>query len=914
MKFRLMAVLGLLLMLPVDPVLAQSGRAASSRSQDLWGIWREGFTHYEKAEKARTAKRYEEALNEYRASLQAFQQVRRRDSDWNRTVISYRIDLCLRRINLVQEAQTAAQTKKTKTPAKPATVQQKAAPVLKQVVQREDFVEQAMKARARLAEAEKEIASLKRSIELNSKAAEQVKSLIREKNELIQKNAAINLLLENAKARLARVDKNAEKDRRIVEERAKVTALTSQLKTMRVEMETLKLQKAEAQSRRNEAELALKQNVQHITTLTAAIEAAKQVRTENQKLLAQLNEMKNDKAQMEKRLADASRRINDLSGQLSKIREGIDLPENIRRIQDNANVVLKDNEYLRTLNTMNMKELELLRKSNAAASEELAKLKELSSRSTAERAAATKAAEVARAKLEAERKVSSDYRNTVELLQKERDQLKKDLSAFAQKYETLLKSASRTDTLSAELLKRDAELKKLGERSAGLDLALTKLRQENTMLAAEAKKAREEVRAVKAQMEQKLAALKASNDRISGENASLKKETAALKDSLAKSAEIEKRATELSSENARLRKESSDLKSSIERFGRESVGGKLLAAENDRLKSRTAGLENDLKQAVAAKTALAAEYGVVAAEVFLKQGVEERISFGVEQIEVVHAVFLAAEFRLVVRESQRVGRDVDFGDDLDAVVLGENLKVDELLLGVVAVTRSQARVRVALQTESRVGFVPVLIEVLLETVVVQVNLEAVHLVVRHYLHVIAQVLYGEELAPAVNHEATQAVVGPVAHGAAGQLVLFALLAHLQERAGGPVNAGRRRGGDGDAVAHLDGVPLAAKALVFFQGEADVAGLGLSGCGSEAFAEHFLVVAGQLVGNAFEGRVAFGVDDAGFGGRRECAFCSFPFFQLGDDERFRVRFCIQVPRGCEHQRGGEQESFDVSHNK
>ena len=608
MKFRLMAVLGLLLMLPVDPVLAQSGRAASSRSQDLWGIWREGFTHYEKAEKARTAKRYEEALNEYRASLQAFQQVRRRDSDWNRTVISYRIDLCLRRINLVQEAQTAAQTKKTKTPAKPATVQQKAAPVLKQVVQREDFVEQAMKARARLAEAEKEIASLKRSIELNSKAAEQVKSLIREKNELIQKNAAINLLLENAKARLARVDKNAEKDRRIVEERAKVTALTSQLKTMRVEMETLKLQKAEAQSRRNEAELALKQNVQHITTLTAAIEAAKQVRTENQKLLAQLNEMKNDKAQMEKRLADASRRINDLSGQLSKIREGIDLPENIRRIQDNANVVLKDNEYLRTLNTKNMKELELLRKSNAAASEELAKLKELSSRSTAERAAATKAAEVARAKLEAERKVSSDYRNTVELLQKERDQLKKDLSAFAQKYETLLKSASRTDTLSAELLKRDAELKKLGERSAGLDLALTKLRQENTVLAAEAKKAREEVRAVKAQMEQKLAALKASNDRISGENASLKKETAALKDSLAKSAEIEKRATELSSENARLRKESSDLKSSIERFGRESVGGKLLAAENDRLKSRTAGLENDLKQAVAAKTALAAEY------------------------------------------------------------------------------------------------------------------------------------------------------------------------------------------------------------------------------------------------------------------------------------------------------------------
>lgn len=608
MKFRLMAAMGLLLMLPVDPVFAQSSRTASSRSQDLWGIWREGFSHYEKAEKARIAKRYEEALNEYRASLQAFQRVRRRDSDWNRTVISYRIDLCLRRINLVQEAQTAARTKTPPAQPKTPTVQQKAAPVLKQVVQREDFVEQAMKARARLAEAEKEIATLKRSIELNSKAAEQVKSLIREKNELIQKNAAINLLLENAKARLARADKSADKDRRIVEEKAKVTALTSQLKNMRVEMETLKLQKAEAQSRRNEAELALKQNVQHITTLTAAIEAAKQVRAENQKLLAQLNEMKNDKAEMEKRLADATRKINDLSGQLSQIREGISLPENIRRIQDNANVVLKDNEYLRTLNTKNMKELELLRKSNAAASEELAKLKELYSRTSGETASAAKAAEESRLKLEAEQKVSSGYRNTVELLQKERDSLKKDLSAFAQKYETLLKSASRSDTLSAELLKREAELKQLGERAAGLDLALTKLRQENTALAEEAKKAREEVRSIKMRMEQQLAALKANADKISGENAALKKEAAALKESLAKSAEIEKKTVELSAENIRLQKESSDLKASIERYGRETAGGKLLAAENDRLKSQASGLENDLKQAVAAKTALASEY------------------------------------------------------------------------------------------------------------------------------------------------------------------------------------------------------------------------------------------------------------------------------------------------------------------
>ena len=61
--------------------------------------------------------------------------------------------------------------------------------------------------------------------------------------------------------------------------------------------------------------------------------------------------MKKDRTELEKKLNEATRKIADLNSQLTKIREGIDLPENIRRIQDNANVVMKDNEYLRTLNT-----------------------------------------------------------------------------------------------------------------------------------------------------------------------------------------------------------------------------------------------------------------------------------------------------------------------------------------------------------------------------------------------------------------------------------------------------------------------------------------------------------------------------------------------------------------------------------
>ena len=60
----------------------------------------------------------------------------------------------------------------------------------------------------------------------------------------------------------------------------------------------------------------------------------------------------------------------------------------------------------------------------------------------------------------------------------------------------------------------------------------------------------------------------------------------------------------------------------------------------------------------------AAEYGFVTFQIFLEEAVHELVSLGIEQVEMVHTILLATYLRLVMGESQRMGRRIDFGDNL----------------------------------------------------------------------------------------------------------------------------------------------------------------------------------------------------------------------------------------------------------
>ena len=178
----------------------------------------------------------------------------------------------------------------------------------------------------------------------------------------------------------------------------------------------------------------------------------------------------------------------------------------------------------------------------------------------------------------------------------------------------------------------------------------------------------------------------------------------------------------------------------------------------------------------------------------------------------IHAIFLGPDFRVVMGEGERMGRHVYLGDDIDAILLCQFLEFDELSLGVTAILRRESRISVAFQTESRLGLCPIITEKLSESVIIQMNLQGVHLVIRHHLDQRAQIRHRDELSSAIHHEASQPV---------GRLILSRafrqhetsralLLRKLQHGAGTPYQSFYRRSRDGGYVADGEAIAFLAE--------------------------------------------------------------------------------------------------------
>ncbi len=108
-----LSILAGAVLIPYQQVSAQGSRPMSTPdrrvSRELWDIWRQGFEYYEKGEMKMISGRYEESLPLYQKSLECFQEVRRQNPKWNRSVIEYRMNLCQRRlVNARRRADEAA--------------------------------------------------------------------------------------------------------------------------------------------------------------------------------------------------------------------------------------------------------------------------------------------------------------------------------------------------------------------------------------------------------------------------------------------------------------------------------------------------------------------------------------------------------------------------------------------------------------------------------------------------------------------------------------------------------------------------------------------------------------------------------------------------------------------------------------
>ena len=106
-----------------------------------------------------------------------------------------------------------------------------------------------------------------------------------------------------------------------------------------------------------------------------------------------------------------------------------------------------------------------------------------------------------------------------------------------------------------------------------------------------------------------------------------------------------------------------------------------------------------------------------------------------------------------------MGRNINLRNDFHEVGCCLFLEVDELFLGIRAVTGSQSRISIRLQTESSIRLIPVVLEILLESVIVQMNLQRIHFVVSHDFYQVLQIRHRYELTTAVYHEAAKRIVG-----------------------------------------------------------------------------------------------------------------------------------------------------------
>ena len=291
----------------------------------------------------------------------------------------------------------------------------------------------------------------------------------------------------------------------------------------------------------------------------------------------------------------------------------------------------------------------------------------------------------------------------------------------------------------------------------------------------------------------------------------------------------------------------------------------------------------------------------VGVEVLVKDVLNEPDGLGVLVLEVEVVVLTTARTRAQVRthlgERQGVSRGVDLGNDVDAEVLGV---LDELLEVGLAVphvgggqvglvlTAVAALLDVGLEAEAGVGLHRILKILKTDEVVVQVNLEVVHLVERHLLGDLLEEVKREGLAANVQDETTDLVQRVVAGGTDGEAVLARLHA-LENGLATPVGASDLLGRHDDAVGLcLQQVALVAEALggIVGQGKEDVTRSGRgAGNGLDARAGDHGVIGRELLGHGLEGIVA--VHHALGGRRGELTLAASPLAQLGQHARGSV---------------------------
>ena len=80
------------------------------------------------------------------------------------------------------------------------------------------------------------------------------------------------------------------------------------------------------------------------------------------------------------------------------------------------------------------------------------------------------------------------------------------------------------------------------------------------------------------------------------------------------------------------------------------------------------------------------KYRIPAFQIFPEQTVDKLISLRLEQIQMIHAIFLTTDFRAIMCQCQRMSGDIYFRNDFYAQTIGHQLEINKFFLCIIAVT------------------------------------------------------------------------------------------------------------------------------------------------------------------------------------------------------------------------------------
>ena len=314
----------------LDAQTTGSNSANTKLTQKFWDEWRTGLEAYEAGETALLAGRNEEAADNYKRALQAFQNIRKNNPNWNKNVINYRISLADRRLKTAlrrMDYQTAQ--------ARGAIDAEKA------LSEQKSANDRIAELQTSLAESERINADLRRAAEQGKLASQQVAGLLRDKKDLDAKYAALLLQYnELKKSADSATEGSTALEKSLRAEQRRSEALMKVVDDLREE--NRKFQKAleEAKDTLAENQKKLDKNTEELAAAEKTAELLddmqKKYAARDKELNDAINELKRNLKETEEKLAAKTKECDTFrQGKDTAVKKLAEETDRIRKESDN---------------------------------------------------------------------------------------------------------------------------------------------------------------------------------------------------------------------------------------------------------------------------------------------------------------------------------------------------------------------------------------------------------------------------------------------------------------------------------------------------------------------------------------------------------------------------------------------------